>query len=84
MNFFACWHRSGRVLLAEVWRSGEVVRPEIRACRHCGVAIEECPCVQYRVSKLGSNCPACEGSGWVGILRSKRETIKQALDLVAL
>lgn len=73
MNFFACWHRPG-----------PVIRGDVHKCRHCGVAIEECPCVEYRISKLGSNCPACEGSHWVGIIRSKRDTLKQALDLAAL
>ncbi len=84
MNFFACWHRPGRLLAGELWRDGVLIRGEVRSCRHCGVPVEECPCVEYRISKLGSKCPSCEGSHWLGIVRSRRETIKQALDLAAL
>lgn len=84
MNFFACWHRPGRLIKSGVFRDGVLVQGEVWACRHCGVPVEECPCVEYRISKLGSNCVKCEGSGWVAIVRSKRETIRQTLDLAAL
>lgn len=67
MNFTYCWHRPGRLT-----RSG------VRLCRHCGVGIEDCPCVIWR--QAGSkDCEACEGSGWVGIVRSKAASVAQAL-----
>ncbi len=36
-------------------------------CHHCGVLIEQCPCVQYRV--VDGKCPCCIGSGWVSVIR---------------
>ncbi len=71
MNFAYCWHRPGRVL-----------RGEIRQCRHCGVAIEECPCVVLQRNVM-PGCTACEGSGWVGILRSKSAAVKQMLGIAS-
>lgn len=35
-------------------------------CRHCGVLIEECPCVEWRQIKKG--CPCCFGGGWVAVV----------------
>lgn len=68
MTFFYCWHRPGRRIQAQRY-----------ACRHCGVAIEECPGVSWRNSCVGgSTCP-CEGSGWVAIVRSKRQALAQTL-----
>lgn len=69
MNYLYCWHRPGRS-----------IRGEIRACRHCGVAIEECICFQWRQAGA-RDCPACEGSGWVGILRSKAAGLLQMVGL---
>ncbi len=70
MNYAYCWHRPGAA-----------IRGEIRKCRHCGVAIEECPGVEWRKAcRLGRNCQ-CEGSGWVGIIRSKRETLVQTVEI---
>lgn len=69
MNYFYCWHRPGRS-----------IRGEIRACCHCGVAIQECICFSWRGAPL-SDCPACEGSGWVGIVRSKLATLAQMVGL---
>jgi hypothetical protein len=70
MNFVYCWHRPGRMV------------GNVRTCRHCGVAIEECPCVEYRVVKGGATC-ACEGSGWVAIVRSKVMLIAGLLGIEA-
>lgn len=60
MNFLYCWHRPGKLFPLR----------NFRVCRHCGVPVEECPCVDYGRSAK-SDCPCCEGSGWVGIIRSK-------------
>jgi excinuclease UvrABC ATPase subunit len=49
-----CWHR-GR-------QSGKHI-----LCIHCGVAVEECPCVSWRVPD--GSCRACSGSGYVAIVR---------------
>jgi len=56
-----CWHRPG--LLSP---SGKT-----RTCRHCYVAIEECPCAPTK--RCEEPCPACEGSGWVAIWRGRVE-----------
>lgn len=53
-----------------------------RVCRHCGDAIEDCPCVEYRVVKGGAGC-ACGGSGWVAIVRSHVRTVAAVLGLEA-
>ena len=70
MNFFYCQHRPGPIIKGQ------------RLCRHCRVAIEECPCVS-NFRTVDQSCEVCEGYGWVGILRSKREALSQALDLSA-
>jgi hypothetical protein len=69
MNYLYCWHRPGKS-----------IRGEIRQCRHCGVAIEECVCAVWRQAASG-DCVACEGSGWVGILRSKAAGLAQTVGL---
>ena len=69
MNLAYCWHRPGRV-----------IRGEIRQCRLCGVAISECICFVWRQAP-SIECPSCEGSGWVGIVRSKAASIAQMLAL---
>lgn len=54
-----CWHRL-------------MIRGKHQVCRHCGVAVEECPCVSgYRSPKDGCRC--CSGSGWVAIVRGQIE-----------
>ena len=68
MDYFYCWHRPGRV-----------IRGEVRQCRHCGVAIEECVGVVWRRA-CAIDCAACEGSGWVGIVRSKAMGLAQAFE----
>jgi hypothetical protein len=55
-----------------------VIRGEIRQCRHCGVAVQECVCFQWRQAAQ-TDCPACEGSGWVAIVRSKLAGLVQVL-----
>jgi hypothetical protein len=59
-----CWHRPGRTLASKT-----VV------CRHCGVAIEYCPCVDDTYRKCNRNCSACGGSMWVAIVRGWRAAI---------
>lgn len=48
-------------------------------CRHCGVLIEECPCVRNRVPQ--GSCELCMGSGWLSVVRSETERF---LEYVAL
>ena len=69
MNYAYCWHRPGKV-----------IRDEIRRCRFCDVAIQECICFQWRQA-AARDCPACEGSCWVGIVRSKAQGLMQMVDL---
>lgn len=61
-----CWHRCGRVRYFR--------RVAFRVCRHCGVPVEECPCATWG-RMPARDCPCCEGSGWVAIIRSKRQTV---------
>ena len=61
-----CWHRPGRL-----------TRSKIRTCCNCGVAIEECPHEPRKRSE--DPCPLCGGSFWVGIVRSRRETVRAFL-----
>jgi hypothetical protein len=68
MTFAYCWHRPGRHLRAGVF-----------VCRYCGVAIEECPGVAWRNACVGGSLCPCEGSGWVAIVRSKRQAFAQVL-----
>ena len=68
MSFCYCWHRPG-----PTYRN-------VRTCRHCRVAIEECPCVSFG-RNCAPGCTCCEGSGWVGIVRSKAATVAQMVDL---
>lgn len=63
-----CWHLPGRQ-----------IRPEVLACRHCGVAIEECPCVPVLAHKVYENFPTCLGSGFVAILRSRYTKYREAI-----
>jgi len=72
MNFFYCWHRPGKLFTLR----------NFRVCRHCGVPVEECPCVNYGRSPV-SDCPCCEGSGWVGLVRSRASTLRSNLAINA-
>jgi len=67
MDFSYCWHRPGRMVR------------NIRTCRFCRVAIEECGCVRWRGAPK-ADC-ACEGSGWVAIVRSRFQAIAQILGI---
>ena len=72
MDPLYCWHQPGRRLKGEIY-----------ACKRCGVAIEECGCVEYHrmPERL---CRPCEGSGWVAIVRGRRAVVSQALDFSGL
>lgn len=59
-----CWHRgktSGKHLL----------------CVHCGVAVEECPCVTWRVPD--ADCRLCDGSGFVAVVRGRLAKFREYL-----
>lgn len=64
MNDLLCWHRP---------------RPNAKhlVCAFCGVLIEECPCVVWRVPY--GDCTACDGSGWVAVVRGKGEKFAEYL-----
>lgn len=64
MSEILCWHRAR-------------ARGSILVCRHCGVAVEECPCVTNRVPTAG--CTYCDGSGYVALVRGKREKFAEYL-----
>ncbi len=66
MFYVYCWHRPGRIGRG-FW-----------ICRHCGIGVEECACVSYSRVPNGT-CAACEGSGWVAIVRSKISAMRQTL-----
>lgn len=68
VNYFYCWHKAGRQ-----------TRGGIVTCRHCGIGVEECPCLTWSRSP-NDECPMCEGSGWVAMVRSRRATLVQILD----
>lgn len=67
MNYAYCWHRPGKR-----WKD------HIYLCRHCGVAIEECRCVSWGRS-TEKDCVACEGSGWVSMIRSRLQAMRDVL-----
>lgn len=52
-----CWHRLRQ-------------RGRHSLCRFCGVQIEECPCVTWRVPN--GKCELCSGSGWLATVRSEK------------
>jgi hypothetical protein len=66
-----CWHRPG-VLSPSRTRY---------TCRHCGVLIEECPCVQWRM--VDDRCCYCHGSGFVAVVRGWITKIRDLLEAVA-
>lgn len=56
-----CWHQAGRQ-----------TRRGVVTCRHCGVAIEYCPCTGETFRHVDHNCRYCHGSMWVAIVRGPR------------
>jgi hypothetical protein len=70
MMFAYCWHRPGPMHH----------RGRFRLCRNCGVSIEPCPCVSWGRA-TDPDCKCCEGSGWVGLVRSRLTELAQTLDL---
>jgi hypothetical protein len=64
-----CWHRPGRM-----------TRRGTMTCRHCGVAVEFCPCTDAGYRHYDPKCLACRGSMWVAVVRSWRAKL---LELVA-
>jgi hypothetical protein len=63
-----CWHRPSKQ-----------IRSSYVTCRHCGVVIEECPCVPAGARKVDDKCPACLGSGYVAFVRSRYARYREAL-----
>ena len=61
-----CFHRPGKRTRSGIW-----------LCRHCGVAIEECP--HERRKRNEEPCPCCIGSFWVAIVRSRRAKIMECI-----
>lgn len=61
-----CWHRLR-------------IHGKHSVCQHCGVLIEECPCVAWRVPD--GECEACGGSGWVAVVRGNAEKFAEYLAL---
>jgi hypothetical protein len=66
-----CWHQPGRMNL--------FARAAFRSCKHCGLSIEQCPCVSWGRSPNDA-CPACEGSGWVALMQSKGQAMRNLLE----
>lgn len=64
-----CWHRPGRKT-----KSG------IITCRHCGVAIEGCPCEGQWYRSANPDCPCCFGSAWLAIVRGKMAKMAEAFE----
>jgi hypothetical protein len=60
-----CWHRLR-------------IRGKLNLCLNCGVLIEECPCVAFRVPD--GKCPMCLGSGWLSVVRGNRQKFQDYLD----
>jgi hypothetical protein len=60
-----CWHRLR-------------MRGKLYLCSNCGVLIEECPCVSYRVPD--GKCELCFGSGWLSVVRGNRQKFADYLD----
>lgn len=65
MEWVLCWHRAGKA------------KGNVLLCSHCGVAVEECPCVSYRVPN--DTCQICDGSGYVAIVRGKASKFAEYL-----
>lgn len=65
-----CWHRPGRI---QAFR-----RASFRMCRNCNVPLQECPCVDW-CRTPNAACSVCEGSGWIAIIRSRAQTVRDVL-----
>jgi hypothetical protein len=61
-----CWHRLR-------------LRGRLQTCAHCGVQIEECPCVNWRVPD--GSCRCCGGSGWVAVVRGQLAKFREYADV---
>lgn len=53
------------------------MRGKHATCAHCGVLIEECPCVTWR--EPDGKCEYCAGSGYVAVVRGSREKFAEYL-----
>lgn len=62
-----CWHQLR-------------IRGRWQVCRHCGVQIEQCPCVSHERAP-DSDCKLCDGSGWLSVVRSQAEMFREFLAL---
>jgi hypothetical protein len=62
-------------------RPGKRTKSGIVTCRHCGVAIEECLCVDIWSRSVDPNCYCCGGSMWVAIVRGRLAKIQEAFTL---
>jgi hypothetical protein len=51
-------------------RPGKKIGKTARACKYCGVGIEECPCLDWGRTTQ-PNCPCCLSSGWVAVVRGR-------------
>ena len=64
-----CWHQLR-------------IRGRFKVCRHCGIGIEQCPCVAFdRVPK--GDCILCFGSGWIAVIRSEAMRFREFAGLDA-
>lgn len=68
MTTVLCWHRAGRTI-------GHTV-----TCRHCGVAIEYCPCVGPHFRSVDTDCDLFNGSMWIAIVRGAAEKFLEYFD----
>lgn len=57
------------------------MRGKHHTCAECGVLIEECPCVSWRVPD--GSCVCCNGSGWVAFVRGHVDKFLEYLALRA-
>lgn len=62
-----CWHRL------------RITRNRLTVCRHCGVEVEECPCVRWRV--VDPKCLFCDGSGWVAVVKGQMQRFREYVDV---
>jgi hypothetical protein len=65
VDYVACWHRGRK-------------RKNGHVCVNCGVACEECPCACYRAPQ--GACTACNGSGWVAIVRGNVAKFREYIE----
>jgi hypothetical protein len=65
-------------IVADCWhRPGPYTRNHNVTCRHCGVIIEYCPCVNETFRKCDPNCRCCRGSMWVAVARSRTQKLRE-------